>query len=110
MLLVTLNCPAVTTGVLGTAVQFVCRKRFVRLSRRKPGKFAGQDRMTILFVRRVSCRVGVSITVTRKSRLKEFWPPLAVPPLSCTVTVIVAVPIAFGVCVSTRVPFGLGLV
>ena len=41
----------------------------------------------------VECRISLTaVTVTVKVRLKVLTPPLAVPPLSVTVTVIVAVP------------------
>src|SRR5437764_399062 len=36
------------------------------------------------------------LTVTLKVRVKVLTPPLAVPPLSITVTVIVAVPVVLG--------------
>src|SRR5437773_1592054 len=49
-------------------------------------------------------------TVTVKVRLKVLTPPLAVPPLSITVTVIVAWPVALATGVKTSVAVVLGLV
>ena len=38
----------------------------------------------------------IGVTVTVKLRVKLLTPPLAVPPLSVTVTVMLAVPLALG--------------
>ena len=49
------------------------------------------------------------VTVTAKVSVVVFWPPLAMPPLSCTTTVIVAVPLALAAGVKTSVPVVAGL-
>ena len=50
------------------------------------------------------------VTVTMKVWVIVLTPPLAVPPLSITVTVIVAVPLALATGVKVSVPVVLGLV
>ena len=50
------------------------------------------------------------VTLTMKLCRVVFWPPLAVPPLSVTRTVILAVPEALAAGVKTSVPVALGLV
>ena len=53
--------------------------------------------------------VGMTVTV-KLCGILVSWPPLAVPPLSITVTVIVATPLAFGRTPTESVPVVLGLV
>ena len=50
------------------------------------------------------------MTVTVNVRKAMFWPPLAVPPSSVTVTVITAVPLAVGSAMKLSVPVVFGLV
>ena len=50
------------------------------------------------------------MTVTVKAAVNVLTPPLAVPPLSVTVTVIVAVPLALAAGVKVSEPVVLGLV
>ena len=50
------------------------------------------------------------LTVTVNCRLIVSCPPLVVPPVSRTVTVIVAVPLALVTGVNVKLPEGLGLV
>src|SRR4051812_48175315 len=60
----------------------------------------------------IGSSVGVwltCVTVTRKVMTVVSTPPLTVPPLSWTVTVIVAEPLVSGVGVNVRVPVPLGL-
>ena len=61
----------------------------------------------------IALKVGVwltATTLTTKVWNVVFWPPLAVPPLSVTITVIVAVPVWLATGVKISVPVVLGLV
>ena len=51
-----------------------------------------------------------ALTVTVKVFVTAATPPLAVPPLSCTTTVMTALPLAFVRGVNVSVPVALGLV
>src|SRR5262249_38016274 len=50
-----------------------------------------------------------ALTRTVKVRLTVFCPPLAVPPLSWTVTVMMAAPLALATGVNVRAPVEFGL-
>src|SRR2546423_564254 len=90
--------------------QLVKLEKSSRASRWKPWAATGQEMMALLFTRRMSRRaVEDSLTVMTNVRTTVFWPPLAVPPLSCTVTVMMADPVVFGTGVKLSVPVGLGL-
>src|SRR6266567_8403832 len=64
--------------------------------------------MTRLPVVEMLGKVFTKFTVTVKVWVKVSSPPLATPPLSCTVTVMSAEPLLLGV--KLKVPVGLGLV
>ena len=58
-------------------------------------------------------KLGASLTeftTTTKTSKKESIPPLAVPPLSLTVTVILAVPLALATGVYDKLPVEAALV
>ena len=60
----------------------------------------------------IAARLGAWLagtTVTAKAVVAELIPPFAVPPLSKTVTVIVAFPLVFGIGVKVNVPLEFGL-
>src|ERR1051326_8994905 len=97
-------------GVPGKVSQLLKGEKSGRVCRVKPVAEVGQE--TITFVPAAATdnsAVELTVTITEKIRVVVFWPPLAVPPSSCTVTVIMAVPVRPAPELNFKLPLLLGL-